>query len=117
MIRRQEKLSAPDEEQDPHRLVVSRKVILRGAAPSFLAWLATAASMSRAASLTRKSRTRRGTNGAHALTHSKGPALLPGLAAPSSIQNSPARRGAMGNPMQRSAQRNERSRLEGDHFR
>src|SRR6202040_356650 len=89
MIRRQEKLSARDEEQDPHRLVVSRKVILRGAAPSFLAWLATAAARSCPASLTRKSRTRRGTNGALALTHSKGPALLPGLAAPSSIQTLP----------------------------
>src|SRR3984893_18319299 len=89
MIRRQEKLSVPDEEHDPHRLVVSRKVILRGAAPSFLAWLATAASMSRLASLTRKSRTRRGTKGETALTQSKGTALLPGLAAPSSIQTLP----------------------------
>lgn len=89
MIRRQEKLSVADEEQDPHRLVVSRKVILRGAAPSFLAWLATAASMSRPASLTRKSRTRRGTNGPPALTHSEGPALRPGLAPSSSIQTLP----------------------------
>src|SRR6202011_5189590 len=89
MIRRQEKLSAPDEEQDPHRLVVSRKVILRGAAPSFLAWLVTAAARSRPASLMRKSRPRRGTKRAPALTHSKGPALLPGLAAPSSIQTLP----------------------------
>src|SRR3984893_18281715 len=89
MISRQEKLSAPDEEQDPRRLVVSRKVILGGAAPSFLTWLSTAALMSRPASLTRKSRTRRGTNGAPALTQSKGPALLRGLAAPSSIQTLP----------------------------
>ena len=33
-MRRQEKLSAPEEEHDPHRLVVSRRVILRGATPS-----------------------------------------------------------------------------------
>ena len=89
MIRRQEKLSAPEEEQDPHRLVVSRKVILRGAAPSVLAWRSMADLMSRNASLIRKSRTRRGTNGAPALTQSKGPALLPGLPAPSSIQTLP----------------------------
>src|ERR1700730_9260206 len=89
MIRRQEKLRAPDEEQDPHRLVVSRKVIFRGATPSVLVWRSTAASMSRLASLTRKSRTRRGTNGAPALTQSKGEALPPGLAAPSSIQTLP----------------------------
>ncbi len=31
MISRQEKLNAPDAEQDPHRVVVSRKVIFRGA--------------------------------------------------------------------------------------
>src|SRR3979490_444345 len=89
MIRRQEKLSAPADEQDPHRLVVSRKVILGGAAPSFLVWVSTAAAMSRPASLTRKSRTRRGTNGAPALTQSKGRAFFPGLAAPSSIQTLP----------------------------
>src|ERR1700730_18157735 len=89
MISRQEKLSAPADEQDPHRLVVSRKVILGRAAPSFLTWVSTAALMSRPASLTRKSRTRRGTNGAPALTQSKGRALLPGLAAPASIQTLP----------------------------
>src|SRR5579875_1223101 len=70
-IRRQEKLRAPDEEQDPQRLVVSRKVILRGATPSFLVWLSTAALMSREASLNKKSRTRRGTNGASAFTQSR----------------------------------------------
>ena len=71
-MRRQEKLSEPDEEQDPHRLMVSRNVILQGATPSFAVWLSTAALMSRKASLIRKSRTRRGTKGASAFTQSKG---------------------------------------------
>src|ERR1019366_3048626 len=83
-MRRQEKLSEPDEEQDPQRLVVSRKVILPGATPSFLVWLSTAALRSREASLIRKSRTRRGTKGAPALTQSKG--VLPRLGPPSSTQ-------------------------------
>src|ERR1700730_1813897 len=88
MIRRQEKLRAPDEEQDPHRLVVSRKVILRGATPSFLVWLSIAALMSRKASLIRKSRTRRGSKGASAFTQSKG--VLP-LLGPTSFSQTPRR--------------------------
>jgi hypothetical protein len=71
-MRRQEKLSAPEEEQEPQRLVVSLSVILLGVAPSLRAWAATAASISRFASLIRKSRTLRGTKGRPAATQSSG---------------------------------------------
>ena len=56
-------IEAPVEEHEPQRLVVSRKLILRGLTPSFPAWRLTAASMSRLASRMRKSFTRRATCG------------------------------------------------------
>ena len=72
-ISRQEKLSAPAEEQEPQRLAVSRSAMRRGATPSRLAWRATAASRSLRASRLRKSATRRAMNGFSPATQISGP--------------------------------------------
>ncbi len=105
MIRRQEKLSAPDEEQDPHRLVVSRKVILRGTTPSFLVWLSTAALMSRKASLIKKVADPAGYEGRLSVHAKQGLASYVG---PFLQARLPRRlRWAMGDHMHGSTQRNE----------
>ena len=77
MMRRQEKFSSPDDVHDPHRLVVSRRVILRTRTPRCAAWRATAASRSRRASRTRKSWICRETKQASEFTQISGSKLDP----------------------------------------
>ena len=113
MMGRQEKFSSPDDVHDPHRLVVSRRVILRTRTPRWAAWRATAASRSRRAWRTRKSwippRDEAGL-GVHA---SSGSVLVPKEILHGLDPDNAPFSGSMVDPVRNAAQRQQSTRLGG----